>query len=185
MITALSASTVAPAIFVRIAFSDEVMNIWSGIGSIAWNGETWLGVGTLMAISTPEDSSQLEAKGITLSFAGIDATLLPQALNNITLGTPVTVYLGLYDDIGALIDGPVIAWSGRMDQPTFDVSATEVTLAINCENKLLDMNVPVDRRYTNQDLQMEHPGDLGLMFVDGLQECTIYWGTSPITTANV
>ena len=185
MLAALSQPIISPALFVSITFSSEVVYLWSGIGSVTWNSLVWSGVGSLMSISTPEDSTQVEAKGITLSLSGIDATLLPQALHDVTLGLPVTVYLGLYDVTGSLIDTPVIAWAGRIDQPTFTVSGSEVTLDINCETRLLDMNIPVDRRYTNEDTQMDHPGDLGCMFVDGIQEVTIYWGQAAATTANI
>ena len=44
------------------------------------------------------------------------------------------------------------------------------------------MNVAVDRRYTDEDQQMDYPGDLGFQFVNGIQEAQIYWGRSPSST---
>jgi hypothetical protein len=70
-----------------------------------------------------------------------------------------------------------------MDQPTIDVDGTTATIAINCESRLLDMNVAVDRRYTNEDQQLDHPGDRGLEFVNSIQEVVIYWGRSPSSSA--
>jgi len=62
-----------------------------------WDSQTWLGVGGIIGFSTPEDSSSVEAKGITITLSGLDATLLPEALTDVKLGLPVTIYLGLYD----------------------------------------------------------------------------------------
>jgi hypothetical protein len=190
MITALSAPVLNPAIFVQVEFLDHVdgtthldvfdnVYVWTGIGSVSWNSQTWIGLGAFLGLTTPEDSSVVEAKGITLTFSGIDPTVLPDALNKVVLGAPVTIYLALYDGSHTLIADPVIAWAGRLDQPTFDVDPQEVSLSINCESRLLDMNVAVDRRLTNEDQQMNWPGDLGFQFVDGLQQQTIFWGQFP------
>lgn len=186
MKTALQASIQYPALFVQATFVSETIYMWTGSGSVTWNSQTWTGLGSVLGVSTPEDSATVEAKGITLSVSGIDPTLLPEAMTDFGLGLPVFVYLGLYTGLGGtLIDGPVIAWAGRMDKPTFNFSGTEAMLEINCENRLLDMNIGVDRRYTNQDCQMEFPGDLGFQFVDGLQQKNLFWGEFPASTNNL
>ena len=196
MLTALSAPILNPAMFVQITFLDHVdptshlnvydnVYVWTGIGSVSWNSQTWQGLGAFLGLTTAEDSSTVEAKGITLTLSGIDPAVLPDALDDIIVGVPVTVYLALYDSSHTLIADPVVAWAGRMDQPTFDVNPTEVILSINCESRLLDMNVAVDRRYTNEDQQMTYPGDLCFMFVDGLQQQTLFWGSFPNSTNNI
>jgi hypothetical protein len=185
LLTALSAPILNPALFVQAQFSDETVYMWSGVGSVTWNGHTWIGLGGFLGVTTPEDSSTVEAKGITLMLSGMDAKMLPQALNDVVLGYPVTVYLALYDSNNTLIDGPVVAWAGRLDQPTFEVGGTEVSLQINCESRLLDMNVGVDRRYTHEDNQLDNPGDLCFMFVDSIQEMTLFWGNYPLSSNNI
>ena len=185
MLAALSAPVINPALFCEITFANGPVYIWSGIGPVSWNSQTWIGVGSFLNISSPEDSSSVEAKGITITLSGIDPTLLPNALTELQLGLPVLVYLAVYDSSHTLINTPVIAWAGRTDQPTIDVSANEVSIALNCENRLMDMNVSVDRRYTNEDAQLDNPGDLGFMFVDGLQETTLFWGGYPNASQNV
>jgi hypothetical protein len=101
------------------------------------------------------------------------------------VGLPVSVTLGVFDTNNALIADPVCCFSGRMDQPTIDVTGTLATIAINCENRLVEMNVAVDRRYTDEDQQMDYPGDLGFQFVNGIQEAQIYWGRSPSSQNNL
>ena len=92
--------------------------------------------------------------------------------------------MGLFDDSGNLIDSPVCAFSGRTDQPTIDVSKDTCSISIACENKLLMMNNSVQRRYTNEDQQIDYPGDRGLEYVNSIQQVTIYWGRSPSSKNN-
>ena len=178
-LAATQATLLRPALFIEAHFTSGPLYAWSGFGSITWNSQTWTGIGTLGSVSTIEEGSTVEAKGITLTMSGIDATLLADVLGEFQVGLPAIVSLGLFDSTGALIADPVTSWSGRMDQPTIDVDGTTATIAINCESRLLDMNVAVDRRYTNEDQQLDHPGDRGLEFVNSIQEVVIYWGRSP------
>jgi len=142
-------------------------------------------VGSLGSISTIEEGSTVEAKGVTLTLSGIDATLLTGILTEFQVGLPVLVYLGLFDSSGSLIADPIVSWAGRMDQPTLDVDGTTATISIACENRLVDMNVAVDRRYTNEDQQLDHPGDRGFEFVNSIQEVMLYWGRSPSSHNNI
>ncbi len=176
MLAAVTSQNLQPALFVELAFRDNVIRVWSGRGSTTFNGHTWSGIGSFGAISTIDEGTTVEARGITLTMSGIDPTMLAEALQEIELGAPVTVYLGMFDG-SSLIADPVVSWSGRLDQSTFEIGGESATLSINCESRLLDMNVAVDRRYTFDDQQIDHPGDLGLMFVTSIQEKTIFWGT--------
>ena len=44
------------------------------------------------------------------------------------------------------------------------------------------MNVSVDRRYTDQEQQLDCPGDLAFSFVNSIQDQPIYWGQTPTTS---
>jgi hypothetical protein len=101
------------------------------------------------------------------------------------VGLPAIVSLGLFDAAGALIADPVGCFVGQMDQPTLDVTGTSATISINCESRLIEMNVAVDRRYTNEDQQRDYPGDRGFEFVNSIQEAQIYWGRTPSSVNNL
>jgi hypothetical protein len=174
-----------PALFVEAHFVTGPVYVWSGIGPIVWNSQTWLGLGALGSVSTIEEGSTIEAKGISLTLSGIDSSLLSLVMGEFQVGLPAIVRLGLFDDNGALIDDPIIAWAGRMDQPTIDVDGQTMTITINCENRLVEMNVAVDRRYTNDDQQLDFPGDRGMEFVNSIQDITIYWGHTPSSKNNL
>jgi hypothetical protein len=184
MATAIASGAIQPVIFVQIGFQTVTAYMWSGVGNLTWNGQTWTGLGSLLSLTTPEEGATVDAKGITVVLSGLDAALLSNCLTEFQLGLPAIIYFGAFSS-GAVIADPLVAWSGRTDQPVFDVGPEKVTIGINCENRLLDMNIATDRRLTHQDQQMQWPGDLGLMFVDGLQEKTLFWGQQPNTTNNI
>jgi hypothetical protein len=182
---AISSAILRPALFVQATFVSGPLYVWSGMGPITWNGQTWIGVGTLGTVSTIEEGSTVSAKGVTLTLSGLDPTLLEDVMEEFQVGLPALVYLGVFDATGALIADPVCCFSGRMDQPTIDISGTTASIAINCENRLVEMNVSVERRYTDEDQQLDYPGDLGFQFVNGIQDAQIYFGRSPSSKNNL
>jgi hypothetical protein len=184
MIDALGQSVIRPALFVEMHFISEVVRVWNGLGTINWNGQSWLGVGSLGSISTIEEGATVEAKGITLTCSGLDPTLLNDTLENYQVGLPVTVWFGLFDASGALIPDPILSFAGRMDQPSLSVDGQTATISINCESKLLDMNVSCETYLTNEWQRVEFSGDRGLEYVNSLQERQINWGRSPSSQNN-
>ncbi len=186
---ALGAPVLYPALFVSVTFSTSTLNVWTGIGTLSWDGITdWHGIGTLLGISTIEDGSGVEARGTAIELSGLDADLLADCENDYQLGLPFTIYLGLFDSPpeqgGNLIPLPIVVWTGATDRPILKPSAETFSITISGETRLLDLNVAADRRYTQQDQQALWPGDLGMMFVSSLQERTDWWGF-PMSSTNV
>lgn len=181
-LAALTSPYLMPAIFVQATFANETIYVWSGVGDLTWNGQTWQGIGSLGSVTVIEEGATVQARGITLQMGGIQTALLADVLQEMQLGAPVSVFLGLFDGAASppvLIDSPINAWTGRMDQPTIEVGGETATLSINCESRLIDMDVAVDRRYTQDDQAIDYPGDLGFQFVNSIQAQTIYWGATP------
>jgi hypothetical protein len=206
---AIAAKENKPALFFEIHFVSGPVYLWSGRPSIDWNGHTWLGAGGLINVSTVEEGSTVEAKGITLSMSGVSTEFLSDILLEFQVGLPAIVYLGFFETMGGgggyglggygeggygsgsgdgsnvLIPDPVITWSGRTDQPTIEMDGSTATISVNCENRFVEMNVSVDRRYTNEDQQLDFPGDRGLEFVNSIQDVRIFWGQVPSSKNNL
>jgi hypothetical protein len=184
MLAALQSSQLNPALFVEMHFVSSVVYAWSGLGTISWNGHSWQGVGALGSVSTIAEGGVVEAKGLVLTLSGIDVSMLANVLQEFRVGAPVVVNLGLFDSGGTLIASPITSWAGRMDQPTIDVGAETATISINCENRLLELNVASDKRYTNEQQIADHPLDEAFKFVAGCQQRQISWGRIPSLVHN-
>lgn len=183
-IAAIQSSYVRPGIFVEVHFTTGPVYVWSGVGSQNWNGNTYTGVGSFGMLSNVEEGSNIQARGIMLTLSGIDSTLLGDVLNDYRQGLPAVVSLGLFDSTGALIPNPICCFSGRTDQPTIEMSGESATLSIACENRLVEMNVSVQRRYTDQDQKLDYPNDRGMEYVSSIQGLTLFWGRHPSSSNN-
>lgn len=186
MLSAISAPILYPAIFVNIGFASGPAYVWSGVGSMTWNGNTYTGVGDLGSISVIEEASSVEAKGIEVSLSGIDPTMLADALEEHQLGLPMVVYLALYDAPGgSIIASPLIAWQGRTDQPTITISGETATISIRGESRILDQSIAPGYRYDNDTAQIFQNGELGFLATSAIQEMTINFGVASIATQNI
>lgn len=191
LLTALQAGSLQPAIFVSIQFATVTVYLWTGgpqspgaasDGSIAWNGQTWQGRGTLLGFGPMESGATVQARGINLILSGLDASLLTDYMTEFQLGMAVTIYFTGYSS-GSLIATPITTWAGRTDRPTFGISGPVATVAMACENRLLDMNLPVSLRHTNEQQQALYPGDVGLSFVDAVQDFSLFVAGQANTTS--
>lgn len=182
---AIAAKVIRPCFFIRAQFRTEWLNVWTGLYPITWGGVTYYGAGPLIGIQGISEDTTVEAKGVTLSLSGVPSDLLGDCLNEMVRGLPAQVYLGLFEDDGVtLIPNPVLAYTGRLDQPTLNDAGDSCTISIAVENALVDMNRSVYRRYTDADQQLDHPGDLGCQFVPSIQEITTYFGSLPLSQNN-
>jgi hypothetical protein len=184
-IAALASTNVRPAIFVAADFVDGTVYVWSGLGPIDWNGQTWTGIGSLGSVSTIEEGANVQARGATLTLSGLDPAILAKVMTQYKVTAPVTIWLGLRDTSGALIPDPIISFRGRMDQPTLTVNGPSASLNINCENRLIDMNVSVESRYNDQDQKRTYPDDRGFEFVESLQNVVLWWGRTPNSSGHL
>src|SRR5689334_21967992 len=106
MIAELQAGTIRPAIFVEVNFVCGPAYMWTGYGSITWNGHTWSGVGHLGSISPISEVGEVAATNLTLSLSGIPTALIGQALNECRPNAAAKVWLALCDSSGNVIPDP-------------------------------------------------------------------------------
>lgn len=170
------AQNLRPALFCQLFFTSGWVYVWSGLGSISWNGQTWQGVGSLGSVSSIPETADLTAVGLKLALSGIPASLITSALGEVRQGAPVIIYQGFLTPGGAVVSNPNNAWSGRMDICEIAESGDTATITITAESRLLDLNRSRERRYEKQDQATTFPGDLGFDYVPSLQEISIVWG---------
>ena len=174
---AAEAGEVRPVLLLDLQFSTPLY-LWTGIGNLAWNGQTWLGMGDLLGIGTIEETGAVEAPGIAVRLNALDSALISAALAEDVQGRPMTLWLGFMDANGALIDSPVGPFKYRMDVFDIDDDPDRPSITLTAENELAALKRPNERRRTHQDQQIDYPGDLGLEFVPSIQNKELKWGRS-------
>src|SRR5256885_5594916 len=171
-----------PIVLCQLLFTSGYVYAWSGIGSLSWNGQTWLGVGSYGGISSIPESSDRTAVGVKLTLSGIPASLITSALGEVRQGNPVIIYQAFLTSGGAVVANPNNAWSGRMDVCEITEAGEIAVISITAESRLLDLNRSRERRYEKQDQLIDFPGDLGFDFVPSLQELSVVWGKATSTS---
>ena len=78
---------------------------------------------------------------------------------------------------GGLVNaGTITLFAGRMTNLTIDDKPDGMTIAINAENRLVDLNRPCNLRYTLASQQIINSSDTGFKYVAAIQDKEIQWG---------
>lgn len=170
--SALQSSAIQPIILVELKFDSGAVRLSSGIGNITYNGFSYTGAGTLLAISSMEDTTDIAAKGITISLSGINPQALGIALSEKYQNRTANIYFSL----SGMVSDAVQVFSGLIDQMSINDTGETLTIAVSIESRLIDLERPRIWRYTSEDQKRVYPTDKGFDFVNDLQTKQIIWG---------
>jgi len=192
---ALDDDVVYPFFAIELLFDDNPVRVWTGVGTLSLEGFDWVGSGQLITVSAIEETQEMSVKGATITMSGIPSELLSLALSEPYQGRVCNIYFGfdgnnnllqedgdyiLLEDgnkVGLEI-GLVQLFSGYMDQMNIVDGPETSTIELLVENKLIDLERARIARYTSGYQKSVYPGDLGLDFVESLQDKDIVWGRS-------
>ena len=196
-IQSISENVVYPFFAVELQFDGNIVRMWTGQGTLvlADNSE-WVGLGQLLSISAIEETSEMSVKGASISLSGIPSELLSLALSEPYQGRIAKIYFGTFQrgsilqetsDYILLQDGSRInleststgfneLFSGYMDQMNIEESGDTATIEMMVENKLIDLERARVARFTSGYQKSVYPGDLGMDFIEDLQDKRISWG---------
>ena len=194
----LQDGTVYPFFAVELKFDGEnVIRMWTGQGTLVLEDETtWVGLGDLLNISAVEETAEMSVRGATITLSGVSSDLLSLALSEPYQGRVCNIYFGTFSagkilqESGAFIllqDGSKLLleatntgfnqlFSGYMDQMNISDGAESTTIELAVENKLIDLERARIARFTSGYQKSLYPDDLGLDFVEDLQDKDIVWG---------
>lgn len=175
VITQLQAASVEVGVLFEGEFASGWVRLWSGVGTLSWDGKSWSGVGTLLGISGIDETNEIRASGLTVSLSGVPSDLLSAALGDARSGKTGRVYLAFFSG-GSIVADPILQFEGRLDVPAIEDGPDTATISISYESELIDLERARERRYTPEDQAIDFPGDLGFDYVASLQDAQITWG---------
>jgi len=175
MQTEVQAPVMRPVFFFEAEFASGFLRLWSGLGTIPWNGQTWTGAGNAIGISEIAETADIRAAGVTASLSGNVSSLIAAALAEARYGKPGKVWLGAMDASGAIIADPYLVFSGRLDVPVIDDAGESCIISMQYESRLIDLQRTRERRWTHEDQQIDFPGDLGFEYVTSLPDQVLIW----------
>jgi len=154
------------ALFVRIdvaqyrttssaSFTSEILTFSDHSGTFAINGQDYVPLGDLLAVSST--SSELRASGneITISISGIPNASIAEIVHSKIKGSPVKLYRAYFTEAGVQIGTTQGRWIGSVNNYTLDEeydplgkSATN-TIQIDCLSNVELLQNKVAGRKTN------------------------------------
>ena len=198
LLQALEAPQITPFFAVDLMFQGGPLYMWSGYGDFVREdtGNTYLGAGQLLNISTVEETTEIQAVGANFTLSGIPSSFLSLALQEPYQGRECRIYFGVliegglatqgldtittqFGDLIVLQSGTqgfLEIFSGEMDQMNIMEAAETATISVSAENALIKLERPVVRRLTNTDQQSRYSTDKGLEYIAALQDKEIFWG---------
>lgn len=176
--TEIAADVKRPILIAEILTAGAPVRLWSGVGDLAFGGNTYVGVGTFGGMSTPEESLETKATGIIFTLSGIPPALLATAIGDVRQGLKARCWLGFVDAAGAVIADPTLTFEGYTAVPTTDDDAETCSISLSCESYMATLNRARSTRYTAEDQKTRDPSDKGFDFIPSLQDRVIPWGKS-------
>lgn len=159
----------------KVRVVDPAVRLWTGYGNITIDSKTYVGAGQLGGISSIGESNKVEAKGITLSLSGIPSNLMTSALYETYQNRDCTIYFGCLVN-GQLTVTPYEIFTGLMDTMNITQSGDTSNITLNVESSLINLKRTRISRFTDEDQQNLHTGDVSLRYVADLQNKEILWG---------
>lgn len=197
VLSSLGDSVVYPFFAVELLFDgDQTLRMWTGDGTLVYKGDSWFGTGTMLGVDVVEETSELAAKGASLTLSGVPSEVISLALSEPYQGRIAKVYLGMFvqgeillesEDYILLEDGGKISlenqhtalteiFSGYMDTMDIEEGPSVSTIQLAIENKLIDLERPRTARYTSSYQKSKFSGDKGFDFIEDLQDKELFWG---------
>lgn len=177
LLAAMESGFIMPVFFAMLTFRTSTRYVWTGAGSISFNGQTYLGIGSLGQVGGVNEGVQVKAEGTSVTLSGIDPALLNECMTDIQLGAPATLWFGLMTNTRLLIGTPYKLFSGSIDKPTVSVGAATISITLNLESRLIDLSRPSNFRYTTADQHIAYPNDSAFTWVEILNDQALIWGS--------
>lgn len=170
MQTEVAGNKVRPLVLVKFEFDSGDLRLWNGYRPLTFNAEVYTGSGNLLEVSGVQETQALKAAGVTFTLSGIDAAAISVAMDEDYQGRPVTLWFGAMDASDNIIGDAFRQFQGFLDVMTPVDDGLTATISVTAENELVDLERPRLRRCTDEDQELDYPGDRFFEFVPGLQE---------------
>lgn len=175
---ALDDEVIYPFFAIELLFDGaEVLRLWTGQGVLNYNSNDWFGTGQMLAIETIEETSEIAARGATVTLSGVPSEVLSLALTQPYQGRKATIYFGMRTNAASSMTE---VFSGYMDQMNIEESPSGSIVTLTIENKLIDLERPRTARFTSAYQKSRFPNDRGFEFIEDLQDKELFWGRKSV-----
>lgn len=176
VIAELDGVVLTPVILTEMFFTSGTLRLWSGYGTLNWDGNAYTGAGFLLGFSGVEETSDLSVPSAKFSLSGVSNSILALALAEDYQGKKIICRGAFLDPAGAMIGAPYVVFAGKMDVMEIQDDGTTCMVGVNAESDLVDLQTVRSSYYTAEDQKTRFPDDKGLDFIATISDVQINWG---------
>lgn len=142
MQTEVAAQRGTIAYFIQLDSSGGTIRITTAPVDVAWDSQTWEGIGGLLSFGGVEEGPEASGQGVQLTLSGVDQTIIAALLNNDVRGREVRIWLAHISDLGAVVADPAEIFRGfqnddyRISETRDPVQAGTVTVETRIQSRL-------------------------------------------------
>jgi hypothetical protein len=173
---ALASGLIQPFFMAQLTFNSQTEYIWTGVGSLVYDSQRYIGVGSFAKIGSVKEGTDVQAYGTTVTLSGIDPVLLAECMSDIKPGAPAKLWFGGLSN-GNIIGAPYLLFSGTMDQPSVSVGVDTISITLALESRMMNLSRATNRRYTSADQRLKYPTDIGFSWVEQLNDLSLRFGS--------
>lgn len=163
----------------RIDHPDGMVWVWTGIGTLQYDGQQWQGLGILGTVMPLSASMETVITDFELRLAGVPAEAT-ELLNANVRGRPAEIWLATLDKHMDVVPDPVLVGNGVMDFQTLEVSDDgDCVIAITIIGGLWTLDQALNQAWTTEEQIKIYPGDTGLDYIPSLVNKTVNWTKDP------
>lgn len=176
---ALAARVVRPAWLIEIEWPEpaQTINLWTGVGSLAWDGKTWIGfglVGGLTGIGKTDVETQIQQ--VTFTLSGVNPADLGTIENVSIKGSEATVWMALLTPDRRVIPNPLQMAIIDLDTLTDRIQQDgTATIVLTGQTGFWTLRQPLAKYWTTEEQQATYPDDTGFDLIPGLVNKQIAW----------
>jgi hypothetical protein len=173
---AVKSDVIAPMYLVYLETGDDQdIYVASTPFDIEYNGNTFIGVGTLGKIGDITEGIEIQSYTLQLILSGVPTSMVNEAMETEMQGKVCKVWMGILNDDGALVSDPVLMFRGKTDTLEIEIGDT-ATITLKAESRLVDWERARTELYTDASQKKKWPDDRGLEFVEQSAQAEIIWG---------
>ncbi len=94
------------------ATRSDILRLWTGVGTLVFNGVDWTGAGTMLSIAAIEETTETAARGADIGITGIPPEVLALALRTPYQGRTCKIYFGVLTQDNRILkeDSNFVCW---------------------------------------------------------------------------
>lgn len=177
-------------LFVKVTLSGSTLLFSDKLESTVIAGDTYVGLGKLLAISGSNSELRSSSQELTISISGVPDSSITDIINSEIKGSPVIIRRGLFNAssgafLSAVTGNPIIRFTGYVNNLSFeedydiDTKTSSNTMVLTCASNVDILNNKVQGRKTNSESQRKYfPTDLSMERVSALESSYFDFGAN-------